>query len=94
MHQDDRLAGTGDLVVQRHPVHPDAALLHRRGAGRARHQPSTYGRNARRTSDVPTRLGSMVDSYQDGLPLRKWACRSTSAPYRPPSSASTAFTRW
>ncbi len=39
-----------------------------------------WGRNARRTSEAPTRLGSMVRVYQDGSPLKKWACRSTRAP--------------
>src|ERR671926_441518 len=64
-----------------------------RGAARGRYCPSTYGRNARRTSDAPTKLGSLVYAYQAGSPVKKWACRSTSAPYRSPSSASAAFSR-
>src|SRR5690349_16271667 len=53
----------------------------------------TRGRNARRTSEAPRRLGSIVWLYQDGSPARKWSCRSTSAPYCPASCASTTFTR-
>ena len=37
-------------------------------------------RNTRRTSDAPTRLGSIVNANHDGSPLRKCACTSTSSP--------------
>ena len=50
----------------------------------------TASRKARRTSDAPTRLGSIVRVNQAGSPSKKCACRSTSRPWR---SAKRAITR-